>query len=128
MLYHVSINEDKNYSRQVFTVSSFWRHNDSLSFTIEKYQTVQIKQNHKTSLVQIDLKKFGQIYNQKAKVKIELLQTTIVSQANFECSKYSRSIYVIDVKSNQNFSCGLTNISDNTFDFCGIRENSNSFV
>lgn len=83
---------------------------------------------HKTSLVQFDLNKFGQIYNQKAKVKVELYQTTFVSQADFECSKYSRSIYVIDVKSNQNFSCGLRNISDNTFDFCGIRENSNSFV
>lgn len=67
--------------------------------------------------MQFDLKKFGQIYNKKAKVKVELLQTTIVSQADFECSKYSRSIYVIDVKSNQNFSCGLRNISDNTFGF-----------
>lgn len=78
--------------------------------------------------MQFDLKKIGQIYNQKAKVKVELLQTTIVSQADFECSKYSRSIYVIDVKSNQTFSCGLRNISDNTFDFFGIKENSNSFV
>lgn len=72
--------------------------------------------------MQIDLKKFGQIYNQKAKVKVELLQTTIVSQADFECCKYSRSIYVIDVKSNQNFSCGLTNISDNTFDFLELEK------
>lgn len=58
----------------------------------------------------------------KSKVKVELLQTTIVSQADFECSKYSRSIYVIDVKSNQNFSCGLTNISDNTFDFLELKK------
>lgn len=57
--------------------------------------------------MQIDLKKFGQIYNQKAKVKVELLQTTIVSQADFECSKYSRSIYVIDVKIIKNFHVAL---------------------
>lgn len=62
-----------------------------------------------------DLRNFGQIYNQQAKVKVSLLQTTIVSQADVECSKYSRSI--IDVKRKQNLSCGLTNISDNTFEF-----------
>lgn len=72
--------------------------------------------------MQIDLKKFGQIYNQKAKVKVELLQTTIVSQTDFECSKNSHSIYVIDVISSQDFSCGLTNISDKTFDFLELEK------
>lgn len=70
---------------------------------------------HNTNLVRNDLRNFGQIYNQQAKVKVSLLQTTIVSQADVECSKYSRSI--IDVKRKQNLSCGLTNISDNTFEF-----------
>lgn len=70
---------------------------------------------HNTNLVRNDLRNFGQIYNQQAKVKVSLLQTIIVSQADVECSKYSRSI--IDVKRKQNLSCGLTNISDNTFEF-----------
>lgn len=52
--------------------------------------------------MQIDLKKIWQIYNKKA--------------------KNSHSIYVIDVISSQHFSCGLTNISDKTFDFSELEK------
>lgn len=60
---------------------------------------------------------FGKSTTKKQKLKFIIIKTY------FECSKYCRSIYVIDVKSNQNFSCGLTNISDNTFDFLELKKN-----
>ncbi|XP_062597523.1 uncharacterized protein LOC134258949 [Saccostrea cucullata] len=71
---------------------------------------------HNTNLVRNDLRNYGKILNQQAKVKVEVLQSIIVSQADVECStKFPRSI--IDVKRKQNLSCGLTNITDGAFQF-----------
>lgn len=72
--------------------------------------------HHNTNLVRNDLESAGCLLDFSVNVKINLLNGMIKSQAEIlEQSNHPESL--IDVHRKQNLSCGLTNISDNVFDF-----------
>jgi hypothetical protein len=70
---------------------------------------------HNSNIIRKEIGELGMIASKNAKVKVDLLQTIIVSQVDADLSKFPSSI--IDIKRKQNLSCGLTNISDEAFEF-----------
>ena len=67
------------------------------------------------NLVRNELQSVGVVLDHQTRVKVILLQHLTISQADVSDSKYPDSL--IDTSRRQNLSCGLTNISDNTFEF-----------